>query len=36
MQEETQYLGFISSEDGIMSDPHNMKVMRQILPLTYV
>ena len=36
MQEETQYLGFIISEDGIMADPDKVKVMRQMLPPTCV
>ena len=27
MQKETQYLGFIISEDGIMMDPDKVKVM---------
>ena len=36
MQKETQYLGFIISEDGIMVDPDKVKVMRQMLPATCV
>ena len=36
MQKETQYLGFIISEDGIMADPDKVKVMRQMLPPTCV
>ena len=36
MQKETQYLCFIISEDGIMADPDKVKVMRQMLPPTYV
>ena len=35
MQKETQYLGFIISEDGIMADPDKVKVMRQMLPPTW-
>ena len=34
MQKETQYLGFIISEDGIMIDHDKVKVMRQMLPPT--
>ena len=30
MQKETQYLGFIISEDGIMADPDKVKVMRKV------
>ena len=36
MQKETQYLGLIISEDGIMADPDKVKVMRQALPPTCV
>ena len=36
MQKETQYLGFIISEDGIMADPDKFKVMRWMLPPTCV
>ena len=36
MQKETQYLGFIISEHGIMADPDMMQVMRQMLPHTCV
>ena len=36
MQKETWYLGFIIIEDGIMADPNKVKIMRQILPPTYV
>ena len=32
MQKETQYQGFIISEDGIMADSEKVKVMRQMLP----
>ena len=31
-----QYLGFIISEDGIMADPHKVKVIRQMLPPTCI
>ena len=36
MQKETQYLGFIISQDGIMADLDKVKVMRQMLPATCV
>ena len=36
MQKETQYLGFIISEDDIMAETDKVKVMRQMLPPTYV
>ena len=36
MQKETQYLGLIISEDGIMADPNKVKVMRQMLTTTCV
>ena len=36
MQKETQYLGFIISEDGIMTDPDKIKGTRQMLPPTCV
>ena len=36
MHKETHYLGFIISEDGIMADPDKVKVMREMLPPTYV
>ena len=36
MQKETQYLGFIMSEDGIMAEPDKVKVMGQMLPPTCV
>ena len=36
MQKETQYLGYIISEDGIMAEPNKVKVMRQMLPPTCV
>ena len=36
MQKETQYLGFIISEVGIMEDPNKVKAVRQMLPPTCV
>ena len=36
IQKETQYLGFINSEDGIMADHDKVKVIRQILPPTCI
>ena len=36
MQKETQYMGFIIREDGIMADPDKVKVMGQMLPPTCV
>ena len=36
MQRETQYLGFIIIEDGIMADPDKVKVLRKIFPPTCV
>ena len=36
MQKETQYPGFIISEDAMMADPDKVKVMWQILPPTCV
>ena len=36
MQKETQYLGFLISEDGNMADPDKVKVLRQMLPPTCV
>ena len=36
MHKETQYLGFIISEDSIMADPDKVKVMTQILLPTCV
>ena len=36
MQKETQYLGFIISEGGIMAGPDKVKVARQMLPSTSV
>ena len=36
MQKETQYLGFIISDNGIMADPDKVKVMRLMLPHTWV
>ena len=31
MHKESQYMGFIISEDGIMVDPDKVKIMRQML-----
>ena len=36
MQKEIQYLGFIMSESGIMTDPDKVRVIRQMLPPTCV
>ena len=36
MQKETQYLGFVISDDGIIVDPDYVKVMREILPPTCI
>ena len=35
-KKKTQYLGFKINEDGIMADPNEVKVMRQMLPHTCV
>ena len=32
LQKETQYLGFIISESGIMADPDNIHVIRNMVP----
>ena len=34
MHKETQYLGFLINEDGIIADPDKVKVMRWMLPPT--
>ena len=36
IQDETQYLGFINSKDGIMTDPEKVRVIRGMSPPTTV